>query len=64
MLGFSFPSVCSSSVMSVEGQTFRQLALSGLSQHEASLLLDTTPGGWLLQVQGWARCAGGFVCAL
>lgn len=50
MLGFSFPSVGASSVMSLEGNTFRQLQLEGLSQQEASLLMATTPGGWLVQV--------------
>jgi hypothetical protein len=50
MLGFSFPTIGSSSVMSLEGQTFRQLQLAGLSDNEASLLMTTAPGGWLVQV--------------
>lgn len=50
MLGFSFPSAGASSVMSLEGRTFRQLHLAGLQDSEASLLLTTAPGGWLLQV--------------
>lgn len=50
MLGFSFPSAGASSVMSLEGHTFRQLHLAGLQDSEASLLLTTAPGGWLLQV--------------
>jgi hypothetical protein len=52
MLGFSFPSAGASSVMSLEGDTFRQLQPSGLAHAEASLLLTTAPGGWMLQVIG------------
>lgn len=52
MLGFSFPSAGASSVMSLEGETFRQLQPSGLDHAEASLLLTTAPGGWMLQVTG------------
>lgn len=37
--------------MSLEGQTFRQLQLTGLSHGEASLLMATAPGGWLVQVR-------------
>lgn len=50
MLGFSFPSAGASSVMSLEGHTFRQLHLAGLQDSEASLLLTTAPGGWMVQV--------------
>jgi hypothetical protein len=50
MLGFSFPSLGSSCVMSLEGQTFRQLQLAGLSDSEASLLITAAPGGWMVQV--------------
>lgn len=51
MLGFSFPSAGASSVMSLQGDTFRQLQLQGLYQQQASLLMTSCPGGWLLQVR-------------
>jgi hypothetical protein len=51
MLGFSFPSAGASSVMSLEGHTFRQLHLAGLQESDASLLMTTAPGGWLVQVR-------------
>jgi hypothetical protein len=55
MLGFSFPSADASAVMSLEGQTFRQLQLAGLSAGQASLLIASAPGGWLLQVRDTAQ---------
>jgi hypothetical protein len=53
LLGFSFPSAGVSEVLSLAGPTFRQVALPGLQQGSASLLLAGLPGGWLLQVR---RC--------
>jgi hypothetical protein len=59
LLGFTFPSAGVSSVLSLAGPTFRQLAVEGLQQGSASLLLAGLPGGWLLQVGG-----GGAACAV
>jgi hypothetical protein len=57
LLGFTFPSAGVSEVLSLAGTTFRQVALPGLQQGSASLLLAGLPGGWLLQVR--ARRGGG-----
>lgn len=57
MLGFSFPSGGVTSVISLEGDTFKQLVLPGLQQDAASLLLAGMAGGWLVQVRWRMRAA-------
>lgn len=61
MLGFSFPSAGLTSVMSLAGDTFKQLQLPGLAADAASLLLTGMAGGWLVQVGG-GRGTGDSLC--
>jgi hypothetical protein len=65
LLGFTFPSAGVSEVLSLAGTTFRQVALPGLQQGSASLLMTGLPGGWLLQVGPGGVCVcvcGGGCC--
>ena len=49
-LAFSFPTLQTTSVMSIAGTHFHEAVLPGVNLQAASLLLTSMPGGWLVQV--------------
>ena len=62
-LAFSFEVSNSTEVLSIDGTHFRPVSLPGLVTIEASKLVTTTSGGWLVQanaagaVQYWHCCS-------
>ena len=49
-LAFSFPTLQTTSVMSIAGTHFHEAVLPGIELQAASLLLTSMPGGWLVQI--------------
>ena len=56
-LAFSFPTLQTTSVMSIAGTHFHEAVLPGIQQQAASLLLTSMPGGWLVQVTAQVSAA-------